>query len=198
MNALTPRAPARRSRPCARRAGTCRRSAPFVIHCFAPVIVQPPSVAARPSCAARPRPSPASASVSANAPSCSPRASGGTKRDALLVGAEREDRQRRRARVHRDRHAHARVGARELLQHEDVREEVRARAAVLLRDADAHQPELGQLRGRARAGSGARDPTARRSARSRPSRTRASSAWISRCSWRQLEVHARDDRPRAF
>ena len=112
-------------------------------------------------------------SVSANAPSCSPRASGGTKRARLLVGAEREDRQRRRARVHRDRHPDAGVGARELLEHEDVREEVGARAAVLLGDADAHQPELGELRDRARPGSGARDPSRPRSGRSPPRRTRA-------------------------
>ena len=65
---------------------------------------------------------------------------------ALLVGPEREYRQRDGARVHRDRHPHAGVGARELLQHEDVREEVRARATVLLGDAHAHEPELGELR----------------------------------------------------
>ena len=65
---------------------------------------------------------------------------------ALLLGPEREDRQRRRTRVHGDRHAHAGVGPRELLEHEDVREEVRACAAVLLGHAHAHQPELGELR----------------------------------------------------
>ena len=48
--------------------------------------------------------------------------------------------------MHRDRHPHAGVRARELLQHEDVREKVRARAAVLLGDAHAHEPELGELR----------------------------------------------------
>ena len=65
---------------------------------------------------------------------------------ALLVGPERENRQRDRARVHRDRHPHAGVGARELLQHEDVREKVGARATVLLGDTHAHEPELGELR----------------------------------------------------
>src|SRR5207253_2292563 len=64
---------------------------------------------------------------------------------ALLVGAEAEDRERDRARVDADGDADARIGARELLEHEDVREEVRARAAVLLLDAGAHQPELRQL-----------------------------------------------------
>src|SRR5205085_2693672 len=63
----------------------------------------------------------------------------------LLVGAEAEDRQRDRARVHRDGDADTRVRPRELLEDEDVREEVRARAPVLLRDADAHQAELGEL-----------------------------------------------------
>ena len=91
---------------------------------------------------------------------------------ALLVGAEREDRQRGGARVHGDRHAHARVRPRELLEHEDVREEVGAGAAVLLGDADAHQPELGELRVAARAGTGARGPTRPRAARSPPRRTR--------------------------
>ena len=64
----------------------------------------------------------------------------------LLVGAESEDRERASARVHRDRDANAGVGTRELLEHENVGQEVGARAAVLLRDTDAHEPELGELR----------------------------------------------------
>ena len=64
----------------------------------------------------------------------------------LLLGAEAEQRQRHRARVDGDRHADARVAARELLDHEHVREEVGPGAAVLLRQADAHQAELGELR----------------------------------------------------
>jgi hypothetical protein len=47
--------------------------------------------------------------------------------------------------VHRKRHAHARVGAGQLLEHEDVREEVGAGPAVLLRYADAEQADLAQL-----------------------------------------------------
>ena len=47
--------------------------------------------------------------------------------------------------MHGDRDADTRVAARELLDHEHVGEEVRAGAAVLLRHADAHQPELGEL-----------------------------------------------------
>ena len=45
-----------------------------------------------------------------------------------------------------DRHADAGIRARQLLEDEDVGEEVRARPAVLLQDADAHQPELAELR----------------------------------------------------
>ena len=106
-----------------------------------------PAVVLRRGAAVRSEPAsdPASVSVSAKAPITSPRASGGTKRDALLVGAEGENRQRDGARVHGHRHADPRVGARELLEDEDVGEEVGARPAVLLRHADAHQAELGEL-----------------------------------------------------
>jgi hypothetical protein len=41
---------------------------------------------------------------------------------------------------------HAGVAARQLLENEDVREEVRARSAVLLRHADAEEAEFGELR----------------------------------------------------
>jgi hypothetical protein len=44
-----------------------------------------------------------------------------------------------------DGDADAGVSARELLDHEHVREEVGPRAAVLLGEADAHQAELGEL-----------------------------------------------------
>ena len=78
----------------------------------------------------------------------------------LLLGAVVEDRQRARAGVHGDGHADARVGARELLEHEHVGEEVRPRAAVLLGHAHAHQARARRARRTARAGSGARGPTA--------------------------------------
>ena len=65
---------------------------------------------------------------------------------ALLVGSVGEDRQRRRTRVHRDGDADACVCARQLFEHEDVRQEIGACAAVLLGDACAHQAELGELR----------------------------------------------------
>ena len=48
--------------------------------------------------------------------------------------------------MHRDGHPHPRVRPGELLEHEDVGEEVGTGAAVLLGDAHAHQPELGELR----------------------------------------------------
>ena len=78
-NALTPRAPAVAwsVRANSRKVPEYR---PFVIHCFAPVIVQPsPDGSAFVRIA--PASEPASGSVRANAPRCSPRASGGTKRD---------------------------------------------------------------------------------------------------------------------
>ena len=44
-----------------------------------------------------------------------------------------------------DRDRHGRVDARQLLDRDRVRERVAACAAVLLRDRDPHQPELGHL-----------------------------------------------------
>src|SRR5258706_103669 len=77
-----------------------------------------------------------------------PRAPGERRHEAraLLLGPEGEDRQRCRARVHGDGDTDAGVGARELLQHEDVAEEVGAGAAVFVGDAGPHEPELGELR----------------------------------------------------
>ena len=91
--------------------------------------------------------------------------------------------------MHRDGDAHARVGARELLEHEDVREKVRARAAVFLRDADAHEPELGELRDQLVREPMRRDPSRRRAATISASASSRVSAWIARWSARQLEVH---------
>jgi hypothetical protein len=53
--------------------------APFVIHCFVPVTVQP-SPSGTAVVRSDPASEPESGSVSANAPSASPAASGGTKR----------------------------------------------------------------------------------------------------------------------
>jgi hypothetical protein len=64
----------------------------------------------------------------------------------LLLGAEQVDRLRaeRRVRAHRDRHG--RVDPRELLDGDRVGQRVAARAAVLLGERDAHEPELAELR----------------------------------------------------
>ena len=63
----------------------------------------------------------------------------------LLLVAEEQDRHRpeRGVRGHRDRDGG--VDPRQLLDRDRVRERVGAGAAVLLRDRDAHQPELGHL-----------------------------------------------------
>ncbi len=115
----------------------------FVIHCFAPVSCQPPSTASArlisapasepdPGLGQREAPDPVAARERRHEPR------------ALRVAAELENRQRARRRVHGDRHADAGVRARELLEHQDVREEARAGTAVLLRHADAHQAELAE------------------------------------------------------
>ena len=116
-----------------------------MIHCFEPLSLQPSSSATAAERSA-PASDPESGSVSAKAPMHPARREVGDEPPLLLVGAEREDRQRRGARVHGDGDADARIGARELLEHEDVREEVGAGASELLGHADAHQPELAQLR----------------------------------------------------
>src|SRR3954447_8502780 len=78
---------------------------------------------------------------------------GQRERADLLAGGQRmdvrravfEQRQRARAGVDGDGDADARVGARELLQHEDVAQEVRPRTALRLGHADAHEPEPAEL-----------------------------------------------------
>ena len=63
----------------------------------------------------------------------------------LLVGAERVDRPGGERRVGGDRDRHARVHARELLDHERVGERVGPAAAVLLGVGHAHQAQLAEL-----------------------------------------------------
>jgi len=65
---------------------------------------------------------------------------------ALLVRAEREQREGDCACVHRDGDADAGIRAGQLFEREDVRDEVGAGPAVLLGDARAHEPELCELR----------------------------------------------------
>ena len=142
-NAETPREPAT-SGSVRAKTRNVPANEPFVIHCFVPAMRQPPSLRV---------------AVVTSAPRVRPRARLGQRERAdrlaarerrhepraLLVAAEGEQRQRAGRGVHRDRDADAGVRARELLEHEHVREEVRAGAAVLLGHADAEQPELGEL-----------------------------------------------------
>jgi len=64
----------------------------------------------------------------------------------LLLAAVDEDRLCHQAERHRHDAAHRRVAAAQLLHHQAVRQVVTARAAVLLGDRHAEEPELGQLR----------------------------------------------------
>ena len=143
MKALTPRAPGVSGSVRAKSRNVPACSA-VEMNCFVPEMRQPSPFG---SAAVRSEPAsePASVSVSAKAPISSPRASGGTKRErcssvpkvrigsvtALVCTPT----------VTPD----SGVAPRELLEDEDVGEEVRAGAAVLLGHADAHQPELGEL-----------------------------------------------------
>ena len=85
-------------------------------------------------------------SVSPQAPSFSPRASGTQVLLLLRLGAEHGDVRRAEAVVRRDRQRDRRIDARELLDADAVVDRRHPRAAVLLRELDAHQPERGQLR----------------------------------------------------
>ena len=64
----------------------------------------------------------------------------------LLLVAEEVDRHRAERRVRGDGDRDRRVDARQLLDRDRVRDGVAARAAVLLGDRQAHEPELGELR----------------------------------------------------
>ena len=114
----------------------------------------------------------------------------------LLRRAVVEDRQRAGARVHGDGHADAGVGARELLEHEHVGEEVRARAAVLLRHAHAHQAELAELGEQVAREVVVAIPLRRRAARSSRRRSGAR-ARGSRAGRRSARAGSCADRPRA-
>ena len=63
----------------------------------------------------------------------------------LLLGPEQVDRLRAERRVRAQRDRHRRVHARELLDRDRVGQRVAAASAVLLRERDAHQPELPEL-----------------------------------------------------
>ena len=112
-----------------------------MIHCFVPVRRSWSSAVVRSAAASEPD----SDSVSAKAASSWPWASGGTRRSRWSSVPWARIGSVPGAGVHRHGHAQAGVGARELLEHERVGEEVGADAAVLVRDADAHEPELAEL-----------------------------------------------------
>ena len=143
-NAEIPRAPGA-SGPCRAKSKNVDACAPFVIHCFAPVIRQPsPTASARVRSA--PASDPASGSVRRERPETLAARERRNEARALLIRAEGQQRQRASARVDGDGDTDTGIGPRGLLEHEHVRDEVGAGAAVLLRHAHAHQPELGELR----------------------------------------------------
>ena len=120
-----------------------------------------------------------------------PRASAGTNRSTLLGGAEREHRQRARRGVHRDGDADAGVGARELLEHEDVRDEVGTRTAVLLGNADARAARARRALRAARAGNRASRSHSAACGSISAARELARDRLDLPLLRRQLEVHAR-------
>ena len=130
----------------------------------------------------------------------------GKRRDEaalLLVGAEGENRKRRGARVNRNRDADAGVGSRELLEHEDVREEVGPRSPY---SSGTHTPIRPRSASRVNSSRGNRCSRSHSAACGSISASANSrvSAWISRCSgasakfisrkmlrvFRDLKVHA--------
>ena len=174
----------------------------FVMNCLAPSMTHSPS-SRRARVFDVAGVLPASGSVRPNAPSLRPAQRSGRQRCLLLVGAEQVDRLRaeRRVRAHRDRDA--RVHARELLDRERVGERVAARAAVLLRERDAHRARARRASRRSRTGSASRGRAPRRPARPRCGRSRGRSRWMRRWSsersksWPFCARRRRRDRPAA-
>ncbi len=121
------------------------RCPPFVTHILVPSRTKssPSRVQSR---AARPRPSPRSASVSAVG--AEHLARGEARQPALLLlrAAAFQDRRADEAVVHRERHAGRSAGAVQFLEHERERQVAQPRAAVALRDRQTPQAELGDLR----------------------------------------------------
>ena len=121
---------------------------PLVIHCLTPVM--------RPSRTLQRSGAGVGAGLGLGEREGGELAAGGERRHValdLVLGAVGEDRQRARARVHRDRHADTGVGARELLEHEHVGEEVGAGAAVSAGTQTPISPSSPSSREAARAGS---------------------------------------------
>jgi hypothetical protein len=106
----------------------------------------PLSVAKVCACARRAR---VGAGVRLREAECGELPAGGELGEPLLLlplVAVQEDRHRPERRVRRNRDRDRGVDARQLLDRDRVRHGVGAGAAILLRDRDAHQPELGELR----------------------------------------------------
>ena len=114
----------------------------FVMNIFEPFTTHEPS---RSSAVVRvlPASEPAPGSVSPTARACARGEVG--QPFPLLLGAEEEDGHRSERGVGRDRDRDGGVDPRQLLDRECVRDRVASRTAVLLRDRQAHQPELRQL-----------------------------------------------------
>ena len=115
----------------------------FVMKIFEPFTTHSPS---RSSARVRVAPAsePAPGSVRPNAAERAARGEIGEPLALLLLGAEEEDRHRPERRVRGDRDRDRGVDPGQLLDRDRVGERVAAGAAVLLRDRDAHEPELGE------------------------------------------------------
>ena len=116
----------------------------FVMKIFEPSITHSPSRSSARVCVA-PASDPAPGSVSPKAASFRPDARSGSHSLLLLLGAEEEDRHRAERRVRGDGDAHGGVDSRQLLDRDRVGDRVSARAAPLLRNGQAHEPEPRQL-----------------------------------------------------
>ena len=127
------------------RAHTTTTSAiePLPIQRLAPSSTQLVAVAARAWSRARPSPSRASGSVSANAPIASSRAIAGSQRCFCSSEPSMRDRLHRQPGLHAEERAEAAVAAVQLHVDEPAGERAHARAAVAL-DVLADEPQLGE------------------------------------------------------
>ena len=115
-----------------------------MVKVFAPLIIQPPA-SRRAVVRVPPASEPASGSVSDQQPSFSPRASGTTYFMPLRFGAEFVDVVGAKRIVRGHDQPHRAIDARQLLDGDDVLDVAQAGAAVLLREDDAQQAQLGEL-----------------------------------------------------
>ncbi len=116
----------------------------LVMNCLVPLMTHsPPSSRAR--VCVLPASDPASGSVSPKAPEHLAAAQPRHVALLLLLGAEQVDRLGAERGVRAERDRDRRIDARELLDHHRVVLSAASRAAVLLRERDPHQVELGEL-----------------------------------------------------